>query len=272
MGLLSSIGGLAGLGTAIGGIGAFQSPFLGYSATQRANRMQFASAREQMQFQKMMSDTSYQRAVKDMRKAGINPLLAVSKGGASTPAGAQAQVKDPGPTLASSALSLRRLQEDLKNLQAQRDNLKADTELKGSQVELTTEQAKKVSQDVKLSFQQTMKAFEERNLTRQKVLTEKFVTKYQQFAANEKNYVQQELKMILDMLQGPDGEQILKQRAFKGTGMWATLHALLTHYNRKTAVNVLKDFIDAIDKPSGSDFGQGFMPKTREKLLDKLFP
>lgn len=124
MSLLSTLGTVGGI---LGGVGGFLSPFLGYSATQRANRMQFASAREQMQFQKMMSDTSYQRAVKDMRAAGINPMLAVSKGGASTPSGAQAQVKDPGPTLASSALGLRRLQEDLKNLEAQRELTEAQT-------------------------------------------------------------------------------------------------------------------------------------------------
>ena len=44
------------------------------------------SEREAAQaWQKMMSDTSYQRAVEDMKKAGINPILAYAQGGASTP-------------------------------------------------------------------------------------------------------------------------------------------------------------------------------------------
>lgn len=53
------------------------------------------SAREaskQRKFQKKMSDTSYQRAVKDLEAAGLNPMLAYSQGGASTPAGAQGTI------------------------------------------------------------------------------------------------------------------------------------------------------------------------------------
>lgn len=38
-----------------------------------------------MNYQKQMSDTSYQRAVGDLRKAGLNPMLSIMKGGASTP-------------------------------------------------------------------------------------------------------------------------------------------------------------------------------------------
>lgn len=42
-------------------------------------------------FQRDMSNTAVQRQVKDMRAAGINPIMAVRYGGASTPAGSTAQ-------------------------------------------------------------------------------------------------------------------------------------------------------------------------------------
>lgn len=64
-----------------------------YQTSSNAKAMAFsqAEAEKNRQFQKMMSDTSYQRSVKDLIEAGLNPVLALMQGGASTPPGANAQ-------------------------------------------------------------------------------------------------------------------------------------------------------------------------------------
>lgn len=51
-----------------------------------------AEAEKARAWSEKMSNTSYQRAVEDMRKAGLNPILAYTQGGASTPSSAQGTV------------------------------------------------------------------------------------------------------------------------------------------------------------------------------------
>lgn len=54
-------------------------------------------------WQEHMSNTAYQRAVEDMRKAGLNPILAFSNGGASTPGGSAGTISGASMGLASSS-------------------------------------------------------------------------------------------------------------------------------------------------------------------------
>lgn len=62
-----------------------------------------AEALANRQFQEYMSSTSYQRAVEDMKKAGLNPILAFANGGASTPGGSAGTISGASMGLASSS-------------------------------------------------------------------------------------------------------------------------------------------------------------------------
>jgi len=66
---------------------------LDYLGQRDANAANMDIMNKQMQFQKRMSNTSYQRATKDMIAAGLNPMLAYSQGGASTPSGATTKIE-----------------------------------------------------------------------------------------------------------------------------------------------------------------------------------
>lgn len=110
------------------------------------------SARQNRKFQKKMSDTSYQRQMADMEKAGLNPILAAKMGGASTPAGAMAQMPDFGQTITqgvATGLQAQHTEANVKKIEQEVENLRATEGLTNVQTENIT--------------QMTYKAWEETN-------------------------------------------------------------------------------------------------------------
>jgi hypothetical protein len=84
------IGGLTG--GFLGFVGQQQTNQKNWDIADAANRASASQAQNQMDFQERMRSTQYQTAVEDMKKAGLNPMLAYSQGGAGTPTGAMGSV------------------------------------------------------------------------------------------------------------------------------------------------------------------------------------
>lgn len=98
MGLLSSI--VGGALSLIGGERRNESSSAQAAAANQLTERQFQESKwfnhkqaiRNRQFQRQMSNTAVARQVRDMRRAGINPILSAKLGGASSPGGAVASV------------------------------------------------------------------------------------------------------------------------------------------------------------------------------------
>lgn len=84
-------------------LGAIQQGIYNHIEQNAAMNYNSAEALANRNFQERMSNTSYQRAVEDMKKAGLNPILAYANGGASTPGGSGATITGASMGMPSSS-------------------------------------------------------------------------------------------------------------------------------------------------------------------------
>lgn len=104
----------------------------GLIGTFLSNQQSAHEAQDQMDFQRSMSDSAHQREVRDLKAAGLNPILSALGSGASTPSGAQGSVNDFAPSISKgfdTAVAIRGQNSAIENQKADTINKRATESL-----------------------------------------------------------------------------------------------------------------------------------------------
>ena len=127
-------------GPLIGAAGDIIGGLLGASGQRDANRANLQIAREQMAFQERMRDTAVQARVKDLRAAGINPILAAGQAAAS-PAGQSAVMQNEKALLSERLSRAAHSAAQLRLVNAQTDETRSRETRNYREADLIGEQA-----------------------------------------------------------------------------------------------------------------------------------
>lgn len=147
------------IGAALNAAASIGGAILGHKGAKDTNKAAAQRSQEERDWEERMSNTAYQRSMRDMRQAGLNPILAYQKGGASTPNTSAAPVineMEPAINTARQAAMFK----------AELDNVHADTLSKETTAQLQRELQKKAKADTTVSSATAVHQMEAAELAR----------------------------------------------------------------------------------------------------------
>ena len=161
---LKSISGSAGsiLGSVFGaGISAY-----GQSQANQANEEE---AERNRRFQERMSNTAHRREVRDLKAAGLNPILSATGGrGADTPSGSMARIENTAKDVSRNVAATSKIAAELRQLKAGTAYTEKQAQVASQQIQYVKAQtaqsiASAQSLSVKTALDNQLKAMYERN-------------------------------------------------------------------------------------------------------------
>lgn len=183
MGLLSSLGALVNPTALIGSAGSAGGAVLGYLGQKDTNEANQQMAHEGRAWQSEMRSTAYQATVEDMKKAGLNPMLAYQQGPTQAPGTSVPTMGNKMQAAVSSSAAAANIANTIANTR----KTEADTDLSRATAAKTVaetgvatnsaaniaqntlnlqEAAKQIQQNVQLQKEQTQSEVVKRTLNR----------------------------------------------------------------------------------------------------------